>query len=120
MNGEGEKRLRQTVRRIAQRPIAIQPMATPTGTVLNALERIEQQVHDLSQYLLNGLHSQVSAHFDDEELTQLAFGLGIEIEDLPGRTRSSRARALITHCLQHGQIDDLILALRRARPHLPL
>jgi len=91
-----------------------------TGTILLTLGRVERQVNQLIQLVLTRLLSQLTESFDEEELRALCFELGVAYDDLPGGTRPGRARELITHCLHHGRIDQLLLIVGRERPHLHL
>lgn len=62
------------------------------------------------------LRQVLAERFSDEELRDLAFDLGIDYEDLPGATRSGKARELITYTERRGRLDDLVAAVGRLRP----
>lgn len=58
----------------------------------------------------------VTRHFDDEELKTLCFDLGVEYEDLPARSRSGKARELITYLEKRGRLPELLELLAQERP----
>lgn len=58
----------------------------------------------------------LSALFDREELDDLAFQLGIGVEELTGETRSKRARSLVDYCRRHSLSNELIALARKLRP----
>lgn len=64
------------------------------------------------------LSDQINDYFNAEELADLCFRLGIEYENLPGGTKSARARELADYCRRHGRVDDLIATCRQLRPHV--
>ncbi len=69
---------------------------------------------------LPALRDLLNQHFNDAELRQLTFDLGIEYENLPGeKTRIGKAQALVEHCLRHGRLPDLTTRCQKLRPHVP-
>lgn len=54
--------------------------------------------------------------FNLSELKDLCFRLNIDYEQLEGDNKSDKARELITYCLRHGQIEDLLSACQALRP----
>lgn len=66
---------------------------------------------------LPALRDLLNQHFNDAELRQLTFDLGIEYENLPGeKTRIGKARSLVEHCLRHGRLPDLTTHCQQRRP----
>ncbi|HRQ36508.1 MAG TPA: SUMF1/EgtB/PvdO family nonheme iron enzyme [Chloroflexota bacterium] len=66
---------------------------------------------------LPALRDLLDQHFNDAELRQLTFDLGIEYENLPGeKTRIGKAQSLIKHCLRHGRLPDLTTHCQILRP----
>lgn len=62
------------------------------------------------------LHRLLVEHFSQEELDGLAFEAGVVQESYGGSTRPARALALVQVASRHGQLEDLVVAARRARP----
>ncbi|GIK54869.1 MAG: SUMF1/EgtB/PvdO family nonheme iron enzyme [Chloroflexi bacterium] len=68
---------------------------------------------------LPALRDLLNQHFNDAELRQLTFDLGIEYENLPGpKTRIGKSQALVEYCLRHGRLPDLITRCQTLRPHV--
>lgn len=66
---------------------------------------------------LPALRDLLNQHFNDAELRQLCFDLGIEYENLPGpKTRIGKAQALVEHCLRHGRLSDLTTRCQTLHP----
>ena len=61
----------------------------------------------------NGIHSR----FDASELRSLVFELGINPDDLRGRTHTERIESLISYMERRHQLPELIDKLRHKRPH---
>ncbi len=59
----------------------------------------------------------IDRYFDDNELRELCFDLGIDYENLPAVGKSARARELVTFCERHGRLTELDAACRRLRPN---
>jgi hypothetical protein len=57
---------------------------------------------------LAGLVGLIKEHFSLDEIDELAYGLGIEPEDLPGETRSKRARELVEFARRQGALPELV------------
>lgn len=55
-------------------------------------------------------------HFDNDELAELCFELGVDFGHLEGANKRSKARALIQYCQRRGCFQDLLERARRARP----
>jgi hypothetical protein len=56
--------------------------------------------------------------FSFDELRDLALDLGIDWIDLPGDTRSAKARELILYLERHGRLNELIRSVAEQRPHM--
>lgn len=54
--------------------------------------------------------------FSVEEIDGLAFDLGLAPDQLPGNTRSTRARALVQWAADRGMLDELRRRVEEARP----
>ncbi|MBX3056981.1 MAG: hypothetical protein KF770_10955 [Anaerolineae bacterium] len=68
---------------------------------------------------LPALRDLLNQHFNDAELRQLTFDLGIEYENLPGpKTRIGKAQSLVEHCLRHGRLPDLLTHCHTQRPQV--
>lgn len=58
----------------------------------------------------------IDAHFDEEEMRDLCFALGLKYDNLGGRTLRGKARELVLHFVDLGEVDRLRAELRRMRP----
>ncbi len=56
--------------------------------------------------------------FDTEELDDLCTRLGVDFEELAGRTKTAKARSLIKYLLRRKRLDELIRTGREQRPEL--
>jgi hypothetical protein len=66
--------------------------------------------------LAKQFRQQIAKSFNLNELEQLAFGLGVDWDELDGRTKTNKIQALITHCQRRQQLTELIAHLRQERP----
>lgn len=57
-------------------------------------------------------------YFNSAELRELCHDLGVEYENLGGKSKSEKALELIQYCERHGRTDDLINTIQRARPNV--
>jgi hypothetical protein len=64
------------------------------------------------------LKDQIKDHFNQNDLKELCFNLGLDFEDLPGETRKDKARELVIYCQQHGLLMSLVNQCQKLRPHL--
>lgn len=64
------------------------------------------------------LRKNLTNFFNQSDLRTLCFDLGIEYEDLPGTTRTDKARELIEFCIRNLQIHGLLLYCREKRPRV--
>lgn len=60
---------------------------------------------------------QIARSFDLSELHDLCFKLGIEFEELPGRTRTDKARALVEYNKRRSKLDQLVNLCKTLRPY---
>jgi hypothetical protein len=56
------------------------------------------------------------AGFNEEDLKDLTFSLGIEYDDLRGGNRSAKARELVAYCIRDSRLDELLAAAKKIRP----
>jgi hypothetical protein len=65
------------------------------------------------------LHQILTHRLDLEELRNLCFYVGVEYDDLRGEGRSSKARELIKHLDNRGQLGALVKAGEQLRSDIP-
>jgi hypothetical protein len=53
------------------------------------------------------MRTYIVEHFNDDELRDLCFELGIDYESLTGSGKSAKARELVSFCERHGRFADL-------------
>lgn len=87
--------------------MAIRAMRTRAG---------DRDAPDLAQ--TQALYRALDETFSLEELRELAFEMGIDLESLPGEGRSAQARELISYCRRHGRLGELRTRVVAKRPHL--
>jgi len=58
----------------------------------------------------------ITRYFNDSELRDLCFDLGIEYENLGGDNKAAKARELVAYCQRHGRLAELEDTCRRLRP----
>ena len=80
-------------------------------------------VHLLSAYFRDGvdlaqLRRNVVEYFNDNELRNLCFDLGINYDALPGSGTDAKARELVALCLRQGKLADLLTQCALERPHV--
>lgn len=61
------------------------------------------------------LHKQLVTKFDLEELESLSFELGIDFDEIKGKSKSAKARDLLLYLQRRGQLDRLHEAIQRLR-----
>jgi WD40 repeat protein len=71
-----------------------------------------------SQDFLVRLHSNITRHFDDEELRTLCFNIKVDYESLRGEGKGAKARELVALAGRNGEIPKLIAECRRQRPKM--
>ena len=65
------------------------------------------------------LPTAINEQFNEEELRDLCFELGVDYENLPAGSKANKARELVTYFARRQQIPDLTAALHDRRPHTP-
>ena len=88
------------------------PTSQQTDTKIDDnIALIDELLEEVDSGLLDGLTGLVGLikeHFSLDEIDELAYGLGIEPEDLPGQTRSKRARELVEYARRNGDLPSLV------------
>jgi hypothetical protein len=102
---EQERIIRQLTRQLLE--LGVTPAARING-VIKAAKRGEKP--------LQTLHELIVQRFNEGEINELAFGLGIEHENLSGETRAALALSLIDYCTRHDLLQELVAACIRLRP----
>ena len=72
----------------------------------------------MSKPNLTQLRDQINHTFNEEELRDLCFELGVEHDSLGGRGKAANVRELITYCQRRHLLPELRAALVQARPAL--
>jgi hypothetical protein len=57
-------------------------------------------------------------HFNESELRDLCFDLGVDYESLPGHAKSDKARELLGYARRHARWEELMLHCARLRPRV--
>ena len=73
--------------------------------------------NNFSNEFLIKLQQGIVTCFSFEELQTLCFNLGTDHEDIPGTTKSGKARALVSYFSNRGQISKLLEQCFRERPN---
>lgn len=60
----------------------------------------------------------VDEYFDDEELANLAYDVGLDYDGLNGEGKAARARAFVAHFGKRGLLDVLLKELGEERPNV--
>jgi len=66
------------------------------------------------------LRDVLTSYFNLSELHDLCFDLSIYYEELPGQSKSDKARELIQYMDRRGDLPNLVTAVKRLRPRAPL
>ncbi len=66
------------------------------------------------------LRQALSDRVDEQELANLAFDLGIDLDSFPDDGHVGRVRDLLVYLHQRGELPKLVAALRQQRPDLTL
>lgn len=62
------------------------------------------------------LRRSISVLFNESELRDLCFDLGLDYDDLPGAGKKDKARELVAYYHRRGRIGELVQACLRRRP----
>jgi len=68
---------------------------------------------------LSGLREILSTYFDDGELRDLCFDLGVDHDNLGVEGRGNKARELLSYLKRRGRISELLETGKRLRPDVP-
>jgi formylglycine-generating enzyme required for sulfatase activity len=71
---------------------------------------------DLTRQQLTQLRKLLIAHFSLDELRVLCFDMGLEYEELPGNTRSTKMHGLIEYLQRRGELPKLLAEASELRP----
>ncbi len=63
------------------------------------------------------LRDLITRYFNDSELRDLCFDLGIDYENLGGDNKAAKARELVGYGQRHGRLAELEAACRSLRPN---
>jgi tetratricopeptide (TPR) repeat protein len=98
--------------------IAVLARQTPVGITLRedrlAESVLERRRSEAELKLYNGL----VAYFNDDELRDLCFQLGIDYETLPGDSRTTKARELVAYYERRSRIESLREICRQLRSNV--
>ncbi|MFZ0546078.1 MAG: hypothetical protein WAM60_11600 [Candidatus Promineifilaceae bacterium] len=112
----GEERLKQAIGRIRNRPSLVE--GPVEAVVLTELRRIGRQVNGLEQMILARLYLMVERQFNESELQDLCFRLGVDYENLGGQGKAARVQSLVGYLHRRERIGELIEVCREMRPGL--
>ena len=82
----------------------------------NEQERKEQAEDVFTAEYLAGLRRKIVEYFDDSDLRDLCFDMGIDYADLPGQSKKDKARELVDRCKRTSRVPDLVAQLQTLRP----
>lgn len=66
----------------------------------------------------NDLHNILDQFFDEQELRQICFEMGLDYEDLPFSGQTNKARELVALSVRCGRFTQLQAIIKAARPFL--
>jgi cellulose biosynthesis protein BcsQ len=72
----------------------------------------------VDQKYLTKLRSLLVEYFNEEELRDLCFTMGIDYESLPGEGMKGKTREILTFLERHNRIPELVEVVRDSRPDL--
>ncbi len=78
------------------------------------LAKLEPTQADMAQLRQNLIH-----YFNDSELRDLCFDLGVDYESLPGTGKSDKARELVSYLDRRGRVPELTWMGQQLRPNTP-
>ena len=84
---------------------------------INLLQILPHFVPVSAQVDLAELRQILTAHFDDSELRDLCFDLGVDYESLSGQGKSDKARELVAYFERRGHTLELVKTCRQLRPN---
>jgi hypothetical protein len=115
---DGDQKLRDVIRLLRQRPTLTD--GPVEAVILAELRRIGRQVAGLEQMILARLNLTIEDHFNEAELQNLCFHLGVDYENLGGQGKAARVQALVSQLHRNGRIGDLIQTCRELRPGISI
>ena len=62
----------------------------------------------------------IKTYFDDNEIRDICFQLGVDYEDLPGQGKGAKARDLVQFMERRDRLDELVRKVRQVRPHIEI
>ena len=83
----------------------------PDSLVAKAVQLLTFYQTNLSELRLRMVEA-----FNESELRNLCFDMLVDYEDLPGSTKGDKARELITWCIRHGRLEELLKRCGQLRP----
>jgi hypothetical protein len=100
-------------------PSAADTAKPAAGAALGSRKGEEERTIDkpTTRYL-EWLRQNIVDYFDEGELRDLCFGMGIDYDDLPGQSKRDKARELIAHCKRTTRTIELVAKLRKLRPNV--
>lgn len=75
----------------------------------------EQSVH-VSESPVRAAYRVIGELFDNEELRELIFEIGVDWDDLPGVTRRDKIRNLVERVYKNGRLEELVSLAKEKRP----
>ncbi|HUM72437.1 MAG TPA: hypothetical protein PLK31_26735, partial [Chloroflexota bacterium] len=97
------------------RPSQTGPQSVPTRPTPRPSTKPTKSKKDnitLQQFITN--------YFSLEELEALTLEIGVDFEQLAGRTKSGKVRELIVYMMRRRRLGELVTAVREARPRLDM
>lgn len=91
--------------------VKTQPISPSSGAWPRPIKSIPQATPEDTLAKRKQLFNQLCRRLDMEELKNLCFLLGVDIDELPGDRKSSRARELILRFERRGKLDQIAVAL---------
>ena len=76
------------------------------------------QPSKLNSKVQTTLHDMLDTYFNEQELRELCFDLGVDYEDLPFSGQGNKARELVALCARLNQLNSLQQEIERKRPSL--
>ncbi|MCP4426848.1 MAG: SAVED domain-containing protein [Chloroflexi bacterium] len=98
----------QDERLTASSDTAVLQRIDPQNSKLTAHLIAERQADGAGERDVLQLFRKIEAGFDESELGELCFELGVDVEDLNGRNRLDKIRSLITHLERRNRLPDLV------------
>lgn len=88
-----------------------------TPTLQSRLVAPRKRAEVMAQANILYLFRQMESLFNQSEIKNLCFEMGVDYEELAGEGKGEKIRELITYCQRRGRVSDLIRHLESARPH---